>query len=65
MLDVHPNGERLLKLIQQRQRLMRDAWLTDTGHKRPGMKKGLPLAEAQSKAAELEKQIRELSGIPR
>ena len=65
MLSVHPNGERLLKLIQQRQRMMRDAWLTDTGHKRPGMKKGLPLAEAKLKADELEKQIRELSGATR
>ncbi|HEY0552314.1 MAG TPA: SGNH/GDSL hydrolase family protein [Verrucomicrobiae bacterium] len=65
MLASHANGERLLKLIQQKQRMMKDAWLTDTGHKRPGMKKGLPLAEARSKAAELEKQIRELSGISR
>jgi hypothetical protein len=39
---------------------MKDAWLTVTGHKRPGMNKGLPLAEAQSKAAELEKEIRAL-----
>jgi lysophospholipase L1-like esterase len=61
MLAAHPEGERLLKLIQQKQRLTRDAWLTETGHKRPGMKKGLPLAEAELKAAELEKQIRELS----
>ena len=33
------------------------AWLTDTGHKRPGMKQGLPPAEAQAQAAELDKQI--------
>jgi lysophospholipase L1-like esterase len=61
MLAAHPEGERLLKLIQQKQRMMRDAWLTETRHKRPGMKQGLPLAEAQLKVAELEKQIRELS----
>jgi lysophospholipase L1-like esterase len=65
MLETHANGERLLKLIQQKQRMMKDARLTDTGHKRPGMKKGLPLAEAQLKAAELENQIRELSGAAR
>jgi pimeloyl-ACP methyl ester carboxylesterase len=61
MLRTHPNGEALLKLVQQKQRLLKDAWLTDTGHKRPGMNKGLPLAEAQAKAADLEKQIRALA----
>jgi lysophospholipase L1-like esterase len=61
MVGVHPNGEPLLKVIQQKQRLLKDAWLTDTGHKRPGMNEGLPLAEAQEKAAELEQQIRELA----
>ena len=57
MLAAHPNGDAVLKLVQQRQRLLKDAWLTDTKHTRPGMKTGLPLAEAQAKAAELEKQI--------
>ena len=45
--------------IRKRGRILADAWLTDTGHTRPGMAKGLPLAEAQAKAAELEKQIRD------
>ncbi len=57
MLAGHPNGEAVLKLVQQRQRMLKDAWLSDTKHVRPGMKAGLPLAEAQAKAAELEKQI--------
>ena len=57
MLATHKNGDAVLKLVQQRQRLLKDAWLTDTKHTRPGMKTGLPLAEAQAKAAELEKQI--------
>ena len=61
MLAGSINGEALLKLIQQRQRLLKDAWLTETGHLRPGMNKGLPLREAQEKASELEKQIRALS----
>jgi pimeloyl-ACP methyl ester carboxylesterase len=61
MLAVHPRGEDVLNLVQEKQRLMKDAWLSDTGHKRPGMKKGLPLAEAQAKAAELDKQIHELA----
>jgi lysophospholipase L1-like esterase len=61
MVAVRPHGEELLKLIQQRQAMMKDAWLTATGHKRPGMKTGLPLAEAQVKYDEMEKQIRELA----
>ncbi len=54
---AHPNGEALLKLVQQRQRMQKDAWLSECKHLRPGMKAGLPIAEAQAKAAELEKQI--------
>ncbi|MBI5395388.1 MAG: SGNH/GDSL hydrolase family protein [Verrucomicrobia bacterium] len=52
-------GEPLLKLIHQRQQILKDAWLTETKHVRPGMRQGLPLGEAQAKAAELEKQITE------
>ena len=58
MLAAHPKGDTLLKLVQQRQRMLKDAWLNECKHLRPGMGKGLPLAEAQEKAAELEKQIR-------
>ncbi len=61
MLAGHSNGPQLLKLIQQWQRMMKDAWLTDVGHQRPGMNKGLPLAEAIAKATEIELQIRELA----
>ncbi|MDB5243432.1 MAG: family lipolytic protein, partial [Spirosoma sp.] len=34
------------------------AWLTATGHKRPGVKVGLPLEEAKAKALELDAQIK-------
>jgi len=61
MLAAYPNGPPLLKLIQQRQRMTKDAWLTDVGHQRPGMNKGLPLTEATAKATEIEKQIRQLA----
>jgi pimeloyl-ACP methyl ester carboxylesterase len=61
MLSACPRGAEVLKLIQQKQQLLRDAWLTGTGHTRPGVKPGLPLAEAQAKAAELDKQIRDLA----
>jgi lysophospholipase L1-like esterase len=52
-----PNGPAILKLVQQKQRMLKDAWLTTTGHKRPGMKQGLPLHEAQRQAQELEAKI--------
>ncbi|MCX7824187.1 MAG: GDSL-type esterase/lipase family protein [Verrucomicrobiae bacterium] len=61
MLAAHPRGKEILALVQQRQRLLKDAWLANTGHKRPGMKQGLPLAEAQAKSVEIEKQIREMA----
>jgi hypothetical protein len=60
MAAVHPHGSEILKLVKQRQSIMKDAWLTATGHKRPGMKAGLPLDEALAKSAEIEKQIEEL-----
>jgi len=61
MLAAYANGEALLKLIEQRQRMLKDTWLTMIGHQRPGMNKGLPLAEAQEKADELERRIRALA----
>lgn len=57
----HPKKADLLNLIAQKQALMKDAWLTAAGHKRP-MKAGLPLAEAQEKAIELDKQVSLLMG---
>ena len=64
MVLSYPKGAQVLKLVQQRQHMLRDAWLTDTGHQRPGMAPGLPLAEAQAKAAGLETQIRALAKVP-
>lgn len=58
MVKDFPRGEEILKLIGERQSMMKDAWLTATGHKRPGMNKGLPLDQAQAKAVELDKKIR-------
>lgn len=47
------DASQYVKLIAQRQNMLRDAWLTATKHKRPGLPVGLPLQEAQSKSAEL------------
>lgn len=59
-LPDRTSSEAVFKLVQQRQTLMKDAWLTATKHKRPEMKVGLPLEEAQKKAAEIEQEIRAL-----
>jgi lysophospholipase L1-like esterase/pimeloyl-ACP methyl ester carboxylesterase len=68
MAAHYPQGADFLKLVQERQQLLKDAWLTDIGHQRPGMNKGLPLAEAQQKAAALEAKMKamqkNLSGNP-
>lgn len=55
-----PNAGTLLQLFSERQTTLKDAWLTATGHKRPGMKTGLPLDEAKTRAAELDVQIKAL-----
>ena len=48
---------KFIKLVTERQVLLRDAWLTATKHLRPGLPVGLPLAEAQPKAAEMLNEI--------
>ena len=50
--------------VRKRGRLLLDAWLAEIGHLRPGMAKGLPLAEAQAQAAAIEKQLRD-TPVPR
>lgn len=57
-LAANPKAAELRKLVRQRGRALCDAFLNDAGHLRPGMAKGLPIAEAQAQATELEKQIR-------
>ena len=59
--SIHPRGADLLKLLAQRQAVMKDAWLNECGHLRPGMKKGVPVADAQAKWAELEAKIVEVA----
>jgi hypothetical protein len=50
MMAGRPDGEQALQLVRQRQQLLRDAWLTEVGHRRPGLNRGLPLPEAETKA---------------
>ncbi len=60
-LSTNVRALELLKLIQRRQRLLTDSWLNEIGHKRPGMSKGLPVAEATAQAAPLSEQIAQLA----
>ncbi|HEY0074859.1 MAG TPA: GDSL-type esterase/lipase family protein [Abditibacteriaceae bacterium] len=50
-------GAPLRGLVQQRMATRRDAWLSETGHTRPGIGKGLPMPEANAKINELTAQI--------
>jgi len=50
-LPVPPD---MTESIAQRQTLLRDAWLSHVGHKRPDVKAGLPLEQAQRQAAQIE-----------
>ncbi len=59
MMAAVPHGPEMFTLIERQQAILKDAWLTAIGSKRP-MKPGLPLAEAQAQAAEIEKQIQAL-----
>ncbi|MBN8246006.1 MAG: SGNH/GDSL hydrolase family protein [Verrucomicrobia bacterium] len=52
LLDSNPRARQILALEQERQRALKDAWLTAIGHQRPGMSPGLPLDEATRIAAE-------------
>lgn len=47
---------KLLRLIQQKTSVLHDSYLSTIGHKRPGVRKGLPIDQAELKAAELLKQ---------
>jgi lysophospholipase L1-like esterase len=65
MVALNPHGEEILKLVRQKEELLRDAWLNFCGFKKPGVKAGLPVPEAEAKAAELDKQISKLvTSIP-
>lgn len=52
-----PHGTEILKLVEQRQRTLKDAWLSATGHKRPGMARGLPLDDAKRQATAIEEKL--------
>jgi lysophospholipase L1-like esterase len=60
MLAVHQAPVAILPLVQQRMAVLRDAYVSAAGHKRPGVAAGLPVADADKKAADLSDQIQKL-----
>ncbi|MFT3949606.1 MAG: SGNH/GDSL hydrolase family protein [Agriterribacter sp.] len=60
IISTHPNGEKILQLIAEKQSIMKDAWLTAIKHTRPEMKVGFPLEEAKAKAREIDEKIKVL-----
>lgn len=61
MVTANPHGPEILKLVHEQEELLRDAWLNFCGFRRPGVKPGLPVPEAEAKAAGLDKQIHQLT----
>ncbi|MBM3847248.1 MAG: SGNH/GDSL hydrolase family protein [Verrucomicrobia bacterium] len=55
---------KILERVQRRHRLLKDAWLNAVGHLRPGMAKGLALKDAQSEAANIEKELQIILARP-
>lgn len=56
-----PLDEGIYQQVVQRHAVMHPAWLSHVGHKRPGVKAGLPLSEAQSKVAGMQGVIQTLA----
>ncbi|MEQ9411192.1 MAG: SGNH/GDSL hydrolase family protein [Fuerstiella sp.] len=54
-----PSAE-LRSLVSKKHSLLHNAWLSHVGHQRPGVKDGLPLQQAQTQAAELDRKIASL-----
>lgn len=57
LLSSFPQGMQILSLIEQRQEILKNAWLSHTGHKRPGLPKGLSMPEAEQKLEKINQEI--------
>ncbi len=60
----HPRAAELLKLVREKQSVLKLAWLTATKHTRPGIPAGLSIQDAQNKAADLDRKARLLLTQP-
>lgn len=61
LLLGYRNADTVFNLVQEEQAIKKDAYLTFTGHKRPGMKIGLPLPEAVLKCDAIDQKIQLLT----
>ena len=52
--------ESVKKLVDKKQQVLKLAWLSHTKHVRPGIPQGLPIADAEKEAAQIDQQIRDL-----
>jgi len=52
-------------LIKQKQTILRNSWLTAVGHKRPGIKDGMPLPKAIASVMKIGQQIEEKLNKPK
>ncbi|GAB3232150.1 SGNH/GDSL hydrolase family protein [Algoriphagus aestuariicola] len=57
LLTDFPEGMNVLQLIQKRQEILRNAWLTQTGHQRPGLAEGMPIEEAKNQISSINQEI--------
>ncbi len=55
-----PNGKTILDLVTRRQNMMRDAWLSQTKHNRPGVPDGLPMDSARKVYHDIDLQLADL-----
>jgi lysophospholipase L1-like esterase len=56
-LATDAKGQAVYDLVKQRMPILRDAWISETRTLRPGLPKGLPVPEAEKKAADIQSQI--------
>ncbi len=60
LLAPFPNGTEIFRLIEQRQEILKLAWLSQTGHLRPGIPQGLSMEEAMGKVELINQEIQSL-----
>jgi lysophospholipase L1-like esterase len=57
MIALGEKSKEIIQTAYERMAVMRDAWLTETGHTHPAIPKGRPRSEAEPAAAELSKRL--------
>lgn len=60
----HVHGAAILDTVHKKHAILRLAWLSHVGHKRPGVAPGLPIEEAEKQAALLDAEARRLAKSP-